>query len=170
MHFLRFSFWVSALAAMTLLSACCGPSPYRYIYVPGRTAVVQRGHAVAPESAPAPVKAAIKAANQIAGLPYRRGGGHARLHDSAYDCSGATSYVLREAGLLNAAIPSTSFRKYGAGGKGDWISIYARKGHVFLVMAGLRFDTGYGHGAKGPQWTTLSRPANGCVIRHPVGL
>ena len=155
---------------MALLSACCGPSPYRYTYVPGKTAVVCRGRAVAPEAAPTRVKAAIEAANQIAGLPYRRGGGHAQVHDSAYDCSGATSFVLREAGLLQAPIPSTSFRRYGAGGKGDWISVYARKGHVFLVVAGLRFDTGYGGVAKGPQWTTLGRPVNGCVVRHPVGL
>ncbi|MCX6967300.1 MAG: peptidoglycan endopeptidase [Verrucomicrobia bacterium] len=170
MLFPRFSFWLLALAVMALFSACSGPAAYHYSYVPGKTAVVQRGRAVAPASAPAHVKAAIEAGNQIAGLPYRRGGGHARLRDSAYDCSGATSFVLREAGLLEAPIPSTGFRRYGQGGKGDWISVYARKGHVFLVVAGLRFDTGYGSGAKGPQWTTLSRPVNGCVVRHPVGL
>ena len=170
MLFPRFSFWLPALAASALLSACCGPAPYHYTYVPGKTAVVHRGRAVAPESAPPRVKAAIEAANEIAGLPYRRGGGHARVHDSAYDCSGATSFVLREAGLLSTPIPSTSFRAYGQGGKGDWISVYARKGHVFLVVAGLRFDTGYGNGAEGPQWSTLNRPVNGCVVRHPVGL
>ncbi len=170
MLFPRFSFWLPALAVGTLLSACCGPSQYNYHYVPGKTAVVNRGRAVAPESAPPRVKAAIAAANKIAGLPYRRGGGHARLCDSAYDCSGATSFVLREAGLLQAPIPSTSFRRYGQGGKGDWITVYARRGHVFLVLAGLRFDTGYGGGAKGPKWTTLSRPVNGCVLRHPEGL
>ena len=157
---------------MGLLSACCGPtvSSYHYTYVPGKTAVLHRGRAAVPESAPAQVKAVIAAGNQIAGLPYRRGGGHARLHDSAYDCSGATSFVLHEAGLLGTPIPSTNFRAYGQRGEGDWISVYARKGHVFLVVAGLRFDTGYGSGAKGPQWTTLNRPVNGCVVRHPVGM
>jgi len=171
MLFSRFSFvWVPALAATALLSACGGPTPYHYTYVPGKTAVVHRGLAAVPESAPPQVKAVIEAGNEIAGLPYRRGGGHGQLHDSAYDCSGATSFVLREAGLLQTSIPSTSFRAYGQGGKGDWISVYARKGHVFLVVAGLRFDTGYGGGAKGPQWTTLDRPVNGCVVRHPVGL
>jgi len=169
MLFTRF-FWFSALAATALLTGCGSPAPYHYAYVPGKTAVVQRGLAMVPESAPERVKAAIDAGNQIAGLPYRRGGGHARLHDTAYDCSGATSFVLRQAGLLEASIPSTSFRSYGTKGAGDWISVYARKGHVFLVVAGLRFDTGYGNGAKGPQWTTLERPAKGCVIRHPEGM
>ncbi|MEI8233528.1 MAG: peptidoglycan endopeptidase [Verrucomicrobiota bacterium] len=160
----------AVLALAVFLPGCCGPAPYHYTYVPGKTAVVRGGRAVAPPGAPATVKAAIEAGNQIAGLPYRRGGGHGRMYDSAYDCSGASSFVLREAGLLGTAIPSTAFRQYGSRGEGDWISVYARNGHVFLVVAGLRFDTGYGHGAKGPQWTTLSRPANGCVIRHPEGL
>ena len=169
MLFSRFS-WFSALAAAALLTGCGSPAPYHYAYVPGKTAVVQRGHALVPEAAPACVKAAIEAGNQIAGLPYRRGGGHARLHDTAYDCSGATSFVLRQAGLLENAIPSTSFRRYGEKGEGDWISVYARKGHVFLVVAGLRFDTGYGNGAKGPQWTMMDRPTRGCVVRHPEGM
>jgi hypothetical protein len=43
-------------------------------------------------------------------------------------------------------MPSSSFRNYGSGGReDDWISVWARKGHVFLVVAGLRFDTGW-HG------------------------
>lgn len=171
MLFSRFSFFaVPTAAALLLLAGCSESAPYHYNYVPGKSAVVKRGRAVAPAEAPARVKAAIAAANQIAGLPYRRGGGHGRAHDSAYDCSGATSYVLREAGLLQGAVPSTEFRRYGAKGQGDWISVYARKGHVFLVVAGLRFDTGYGNGAKGPQWTTHNRPVNGCVVRHPEGL
>ena len=170
MPFPRFSFFsLCALTATVVLTGCSSPAPYHYTYVPGKTAVVHRGYAVVPAAAPAKVKAAIEAGNQIAGLPYRRGGGHGQLHDSAYDCSGSASFVLREAGLLNDTLTSTTFRRYGDHGKGDWISVYARKGHVFLVVAGLRFDTGYGAGAKGPHWTTASRPANGCVIRHPEG-
>ena len=173
MHFPRplslFLLGIVALASASILTGCSNPAPYRYTYVPGKTAVVHAGRAVAPPEAPARVKAAIDAGNQIAGMPYRMGGGHGRLHDSAYDCSGASSYILREAGLLDSTIPSTSFRKYGERGYGDWISVYARKGHVFLVVAGLRFDTGYGTRAKGPQWTTASRPADGCVVRHPDG-
>jgi hypothetical protein len=65
---------------------------------------------------------------------------------------------------------SRGFRKYGRKGEGDWISVYARKDHTFLVVAGLRFDTGYTGAPKGPRWTTKSRPAKGSVVRHPPGM
>lgn len=159
------------LAIVTLLAGCAGTPPYVYRYVPGRTAIVQNGYAVAPPSAPDSVQQAIAAGNRIAGLPYSYGAGHSGDGFArAYDCSGAASFVLKAAGKLRTPMPSRSFRHYGAAGKGDWISVYARSGHVFLVVAGLRFDTGWTHGASGPQWTTMSRPADGCVIRHPVGL
>jgi hypothetical protein len=157
------------LCALLLLTACSGPS-YTYRYVPGKTGVVQQGYAFPPPEAPPVVHAAIAAGNRISGLPYRRGGGHARHIDSGYDCSGAVSYVLRESGLLRDSMPSKGFRRYGERGEGEWISIYAKNGHVFLVVAGLRFDTGWTKGPEGPRWTTRSRPANGCVIRHPEGL
>ena len=47
---------------------------------------------------PPPVIRAIAAGNRLQGKPYKWGGGHARLQDSGYDCSGTVSYVLREAG------------------------------------------------------------------------
>ena len=152
-----------------LLAGCSSPS-YSYRHVPGKTAVLQNGYAVAPPSAPPEVHAAIAAGNRIAGLPYRFGGGHGIEAASGYDCSGAASYVLRGAGKLRTSTTSRGFRKYGASGEGEWINVYARKGHVFLSVAGLRFDTGYTDGPKGPQWTTRSRPAPGAVVRHPDGL
>ena len=158
------------LVAVLFLSGCAGTASYRYHYVPGRTATVRNGYAVAPNRAPLAVQRAIAAGNRIAGLPYRYGGGHTLELAGAYDCSGAASFVLRGAGRLRSPIPAKAFRRYGESGKGRWISIYARQDHVFLVVAGLRFDTGWGRGAKGPRWTTLSRPASGCVIRHPEGL
>ena len=131
---------------------------------------MQGGSAVAPEDAPPVVHAAIAAGNRIAGLPYRFGGGRCNGVDAGYDCSGASSYVLREAGLLGDWMTSRGFRDYGRSGEGEWISVWARKGHVFLTVAGLRFDTGW-HGAEeGPRWTMKSRPAPGYVIRHPGGL
>jgi hypothetical protein len=90
--------------------------------------------------------------------------------DTAYDCSGAASFVLSGAGRLRSPTTSKGFRRYGESGEGRWISIYARKDHVFLVVAGLRFDTGWTGGRKGPQWTTKNRPAKGSVIRHPSRL
>ena len=158
-----------SLCAVFLLGACSSPS-YTYRFVPGKTAVLQQGIACPPADAPPTVQTAIAAGNRIAGLPYRRGGGHARQIDTAYDCSGATSFVLRESGLLGDSMPSKGFRRYGKSGEGDWISVYAKNGHVFLVVAGLRFDTGWTSASEGPQWSMQPRPANGCVIRHPVGL
>lgn len=157
------------------LAGCAGsPEPYVYRYVPGRTATVgENGGAVAPPQAPENVRTAIAAGNRIAGRPYAYGGGHRDAEDAAdgYDCSGATSYVLAAAGALpGGTTTSSGFRRYGASGPGDWISVYARRGHVFLVVAGLRFDTGWTKQPRGPHWTTRSRTAEGCVLRHPVGL
>lgn len=154
---------------LLFLGGCAGPS-YEYRYVPGRTAALVNGFAVAPPNAPGEVHAAVAAGNRIAGLPYAYGGGHGRSIAGAYDCSGAASYVLQATGKLDSSMPSKAFRRYGASGEGEWISVYARKDHVFLVVAGLRFDTGWTRGPKGPQWTTKSRPARGAVIRHPRGL
>lgn len=159
-----------SLALLTCLSGCAGPEPYRYKYIPGKTAVVRDGYAIAPPSAPAAVHQAIAAGNRIAGLPYKYGGGHSRGMDSGYDCSGAASFVLQAAGKLRSPMPSTGFRKYGASGPGKWISVYARRDHTFLVVAGLRFDTGWTGAPRGPRWTTKGRPTDGSVVRHPPGL
>jgi len=155
---------------MLMLAGCAGPAPYAYHYIPGRTAVLDNGLAVAPPAAPEAVRTAIAAGNRIAGLPYAYGAGHGQGIDRAYDCSGAASFILEATGKLESPIPSKAFRQYGESGRGEWIDIYARRDHVFLVVAGLRFDTGWTHGSKGPQWSTLGRPAKGCVIRHPPGL
>ena len=164
-------FTLLPLLAVLLMGGCVSQRPYTYQLVPGRTAELRGNVAVAPAKAPDAVQAAIAAGNQIAGLPYARGGGHRRgVEAKAYDCSGAASYVLREAGLLADSMPSRGFRRYGERGPGKWISIYARKDHVFLVIAGLRFDTGYTRSSKGPRWTTNSRPTKGAVVRHPRGL
>lgn len=129
----------------------------------------KNGYAIAPNRAPAVVKAAIAAGNRIRHAPYQFGGGRGRPGDYGFDCSGATSYVLRAAGVMNGFGTSSTFKSYGKSGEGDWITVWARDGHVFLSVAGLRFDTGW-HGEKGPRWATKSRPAKGYVVRHPPGL
>lgn len=168
---------IFGLFAIFLCASGCRSRTYAYHYVPGKTAVVTRsGHAIPPAHAPPAVRAAIEAGNRIAGLPYRYGGGHrpVRRHGrvsnpKGYDCSGATSYILNSMGLLREPQTSNSFRHYGNKGPGEWVNVYARTGHVFLVIAGLRFDTGWG-GGKGPHWTTISRPTGGFVVRHPANL
>ena len=127
------------------------------------------GLAVAPASAPEEVKGAIEAANRIVGKPYKYGGGHGRWEDSGYDCSGAMSYALHGAGLLNRQLTSGDFMSWGAAGKGSWITVYAHGGHGFLVIAGLRFDTGWNNAGKGPRWSEQMRPTDGYTVRHPRG-
>lgn len=137
---------------------------------PDKTAVIVGGRAIPPRDAPPAVKQAILAGNRIVGKPYRRGGGHARIEDSGYDCSGTVSYVLYHAGLLSSPMPSTGFRNYGKRGNGKHITVYAKSGHVFIDIAGLRLDTGYnGARGQGPVWTTKPRPTAGFLARHPDG-
>lgn len=143
--------------------------PVSYRFEPGETALLQDGLAYAPRNAPEAVKRAIQAGNRLQDKPYKWGGGHAVLNDTGYDCSGAVSYVLREAGLMNGQMPSKGFLKYGDRGAGEWITVYVRPGHVFMTVAGLRLDTGWGGGRTGPRWKPMSRPGKGHIMRHPDG-
>jgi len=163
-----------ALALALLAPACSTQYKARgqvsYEFIPGKTLLLRPdGQAVAPRSAPSSVKRAVAAANRINGKPYRWGGGHARHDDSGYDCSGATSYVLREAGLLKGSMPSSGFLHYGNRGPGRWIDVYTQRGHVFLVIGGLRFDTGGSKDQRGPRWQPAPRRVDGFYIRHPPG-
>ncbi|HEY2574065.1 MAG TPA: peptidoglycan endopeptidase [Verrucomicrobiaceae bacterium] len=159
------------LIPLVLLVACeSSPPPYQYQYLPGRTAILTPRGAMVPTDAPEAVKRAVGAGNHIAGLPYIYGGGHHSFMCRGYDCSGTASFVLHAAGVLPAPIASDEFLHFGAPGPGKWITIYARRGHVFTVVAGLRMDTGWNGEGEGPKWSTMSRPAKGCVLRHPVGL
>jgi hypothetical protein len=112
---------------------------------------------------------AISAGNRIAGKPYKFGGGHRSFEDNGYDCSGTVSYVLHGAGLLSSPGTSSSLRSYGKAGEGKHITVYSRNGHTFIIVAGLRLDTGYNGERKGPRWSAKSRPMKGYVARHPPG-
>ena len=127
------------------------------------------GLAVAPAGAPPEVAAVIAAANEIVGKPYKYGGGHGDWEDSGYDCSGSESYALHGADLVSRPMDSTEFMSYGEAGPGTWITSYANSGHSYLVVAGLRFDTGW-NGGNGPRWSTEMRPGDGYTARHPEGL
>jgi hypothetical protein len=127
------------------------------------------GKAVAPASAPAQVKAVIAAANHITGRPYKYGGGHGSWEDSCYDCSGSESYALHGGGFVRSPLTSSDFESWGTAGKGTWITSYANSGHSFVVVAGLRFDTGWNNSGKGPRWSEEMRPSDGYVVRHPAG-
>jgi hypothetical protein len=127
-------------------------------------------YAATPSNFPAQVQYAVNAANRIQSAPYRRGGGHARVDDNAYDCSGSVSHVLIKAGLLRAPLPSSGFANYGLPGPGRYITIFVKPGeHVFMTVCGLRMDTGGGRQEEGPRWRAKPRSTAGFSMRHPAG-
>lgn len=134
-----------------------------------RARVLPDGSAVAPDNAPEVVKRVILAGNQIAKFPYKWGGGHGAWRDSGYDCSGSVSFALAGAGLLRSPLASGGFLTYGDPGPGKWITIYTNPGHMFMVVAGLRFDTS-GRGRAGTRWQEGTRSTAGLAVRHVPGL
>ncbi len=160
------------------------PPPPEDITAPGAKAtLLPDGTAAAPADAPQAVKEAIWAANRLQDKPYKYGGGHAKVEDSGYDCSGTVSYALHHAGLLESPLPSGPFMRWGAPGRGKWITVYAHSGHAYAVIAGLRLDTSsYSTRTarkrrviastleRGPRWRSISRPSRGFRARHPSGL
>jgi cell wall-associated NlpC family hydrolase len=138
---------------------------------PDKATLGPDGLAIAPTDAPPEVQAVIAAANRIVGKPYRYGGGHGKWEDSGYDCSGSESYALHGGGLVSRPHDSTEFESWGEAGPGEWITSYANSGHSYMVVAGLRFDTGWNDStSSGPKWSTKMRPSSGYVVRHPDGL
>jgi hypothetical protein len=158
------------ILAVVLSSCSSKPKRWEYAYVRGKTAVIVGGYAVPPAGLPKKVMQAISAGNQIVGKPYKYGGGHASFNDTGYDCSATVSYALHGAGLIDSVGTSSSLRKFGRAGEGKYITVYAKSGHTFIVIAGLRLDTGYNGENEGPKWSTRSRPIKGYVARHPAGL
>jgi cell wall-associated NlpC family hydrolase len=75
--------------------------------VPGKVALLRTdGKAAIPRAAPKRIQALIAAANHIIGKPYLWGGGHAKIADAGYDCSGAVSYALIGAQLRRGPLAS----------------------------------------------------------------
>jgi NlpC/P60 family len=129
------------------------------------------GEAIPPPTAPPAVKQVIQAADEIRHRPYVWGGGHRSWLSRGYDCSGAVSYALHRAGLLGETMVSGQLARWGEAGAGRWISVYANRDHVFMVVAGLRFDTrGNPAGVSGPRWHRGRVDPAGFAVRHPAGL
>jgi len=137
---------------------------------PGEQSVLMGSLASAPRSAPQAVKAVIAAANSITHTPYVWGGGHGSWYSYGYDCSGSVSYALHGGGLLDTPLVSGALASYGEPGPGKWITIYANATHVYMEVAGLRFDTvGNFGGETGPRWHNEPPYPDGFVVRHPTG-
>jgi cell wall-associated NlpC family hydrolase len=135
----------------------------------GGIAVDTGGMVQAPPGAPAAVAQVIAAGNAIATLPYIYGGGHASFHADGYDCSGSVSYALAAAGLVSSPMVSGAFEDWGDPGPGRWITIYANAGHVWMDVAGWRFDT-VALAEGGTRWSRGGGEFSGFVVRHPPGL
>jgi cell wall-associated NlpC family hydrolase len=127
------------------------------------------GIALPPLEAPEAVRQMIEAGNVIARSPYLWGGGHGKWVDKGYDCSGSVSFVLASAGYLEAPLASGPLMSWGAPGRGKWVTIYSHQGHVFMEVAGIRFDTS-GARETGSRWQNELRSTAGFVARHPPGL
>jgi hypothetical protein len=141
--------------------------------------LLPNGDAAAPADAPAMVRGIIAAGNQIAGKPYLYGAAHGlplSVVAAAYDCSSSVSHLLYGGGLLSPGGDMTSgeFESWGRAGPGRWVTIYASATHVYMYVAGLRWDTwnaaGAGDGSDGIGWHPLVRSGAGFVVRHPAGL
>ncbi len=151
--------------------AASGARPRRAV---GRTDITKatalaNGVALPPLEAPEEVKQIIEAGNIIARSPYLWGGGHGKWLDKGYDCSGSVSFALAAAGLLSGPLASGPLMSWGEPGRGKWVTIYANPGHVFMEVAGIRFDTS-GARETGSRWQNQLRSHKGFVARHPPGL
>jgi hypothetical protein len=153
-------------AALPKLRQSSGPTSDAAI---SNADVLKNGIALPPIEAPEEVRLIIEAGNQIARTPYLWGGGHGKWLDHGYDCSGSISFALANAGLLRGPQTSGALAGWGAPGKGKWITVYANSGHVYMVVAGVRFDTS-GTRATGSRWQKDMRGNGGFVARHPPGL
>jgi cell wall-associated NlpC family hydrolase len=136
---------------------------------PTKAVALGNGVALPPLEAPEEVKQIIEAGNVIARTPYLWGGGHGKWLDTGYDCSGSVSFALAAAGLLNGPLASGPLMSWGEPGPGKYVTIYANNGHVYMYVAGVRFDTSNSR-VTGSRWSNTVRSNAGFVARHPAGL
>jgi hypothetical protein len=136
---------------------------------PTKAVALGNGVALPPLEAPEEVKQIIEAGNVIARSPYLWGGGHGKWLDTGYDCSGSVSFALAAAGLLNGPLASGPLMSWGEPGPGKYVTIYSNQGHVYMYVAGVRFDTSNSR-VTGSRWSNTTRSNAGFVARHPAGL
>jgi cell wall-associated NlpC family hydrolase len=161
--------------------AACAPEGVEGVPVTtgDRAQLLPNGLAAAPADAPLAVRQIIAAGNQIVGKPYVYGGGHGLALSTvapSYDCSSSVEHLLYGGRLLPVDYDAASgtLESFGQPGPGQWVTLYASADHVFMYVAGLRWDThnvaGADDGSTGIGWHPLIRSDAGFVARHPVGL
>jgi cell wall-associated NlpC family hydrolase len=153
--------------------ASIAPPAKPQLLVPGSRARYVAGLAAAPMSAPPVVQQMVWASNNIIGLPYIWGGGHASFSSPGYDCSGTVSFALHGGALLKTPEDSSEFMHWGSHGIGRWVTIFSNPSHAYMTVAGLRLDTSAADdpsNQQGPRWRPLRRENGGYIVRHPLGL
>ncbi|HEX4716927.1 MAG TPA: hypothetical protein VH300_00240 [Thermoleophilaceae bacterium] len=164
------SYWFDSQAAAVANSTPGSPAENAWLRG-GRGGWVEgSGFARAPVNAPAAIKRVVQAGNQIARSPYLWGGGHGAWQDKGYDCSGSVSYALAAGGMLGYTQTSGQLMNWGVQGPGRLLTIYASATHVFMYVAGMRFDTSGRAGDHASRWQLANRSADGFVARHYPGL
>src|SRR5262249_47725905 len=116
----------------TGLGTATGPTDRPQLLVPGTSARYVNGLAAAPMSAPPAIQQIIWAGNELIGLPYIYGGGHASFTARGYDCSGTVSFALHGASLLTVPEDSSEFEHYGSHGIGRWVAVFSNPGHAYM--------------------------------------
>jgi len=172
-----------------------GCAPVSGPTVPGAVARIEPdGTAAIPAGAPPQVQAAITAGNRIIDTSYstERNANMLTSVMTSYDCSGSTDFLLYNAGLNapqvdvgnGVAGDSSLLESYGQSGPGQWITIYANPGHVFIEVAGIVMDTAWYAPVQpttpnsGPRWqpaAIIQPQIHGDTYgwfaeRHPAGL
>lgn len=137
-------------------------------FKPFKKARLVNGKAIPRKGTPKRVRKVIRAANRIRSKPYIWGGGHGGFVDRGYDCSGAVSFALRGGRFIRSPMPSGPLMGWGKPGKGKWITVHSNPGHVYVVIAGLRFDTANTPGS-GPRWSNVLRSTSGGFVKRNPG-
>lgn len=71
---------------------------------------------------------------------------------------------------MKGSAPSYGYYNWGKSGKGKWITIYTKNSHMYMVVAGLSFDTSNMSSTGGNRWSKTIRSTQGFVTRSPAGL
>jgi cell wall-associated NlpC family hydrolase len=162
--------WFDAQAAAQMTRGAVSTDEAQWLNSGRGGWVESSGYARAPANAPDAIRRVIEAGNLIARSPYKWGGGHGAWRDQGYDCSGSVSYAVAAGGMLGSSQTSGQLMSWGVPGPGRWLTVYANQGHVFMYVAGLRFDTSGRAGDHASRWQLAPRPADGFAVRHYPGL
>lgn len=113
---------------------------------------------------------------------YLLGGGHGAPIGSVrttqkLDCSSSSSLALYRAGMFDFSTPIVSGKfasSWGKPGRGEWLTVWANAGHVFILYKYdgkmWRLDTGNPGGGRGPKLHEGTRSTAGFTPRHYPGL